>query len=386
MTHWKDQLQVALDERASNHALRELRTVDKCGRIIECDGQRLLNLASNDYLALACDPRIANAVCKAAVQFGVGSGSSRLIAGNLAVHRQLEQRFSRWLGVESSLLLPTGYLANLAALTTLAGEQDVVVLDKLCHASLIDASRMSGATVRVFPHKNYEKLDQLLGRYPDARRRVIVTESVFSMDGDCADLPALCRVRDQHDAVLLVDEAHAVGWMGATGSGLAEEQGVRQQIDITVSTMGKAMGSVGGIISGPDVFIQSIVNLARPFIFATGAPPTQAAAILAALDVIEQEPKRRDRLREICTGFRQQMIAKGWGLEANVTPIVPLIVGENQAAIALSEHLRNRGSFAPAIRPPTVAPGSSRVRVSLRCDLTDDDLEGLVQAIGSPSL
>lgn len=379
---WTDQLRADLEDHARRANLRSLRVFDRCDRVVSHGGGALLNLASNDYLGLATHPRLARAVTDTVARYGVGSGSSRLVAGHLEIHERLERRFAAFKHAQAALVLPTGYAANLAAVTALAGEGDAIFLDKLCHASLIDAARLSGARVRVFPHLNLDKLARLLARHGDARRRLIVTDAVFSMDGDCADLPALCAIRDRHDAMLLVDEAHATGVLGESGAGLAEHQGVAATIDVTVSTAGKALGSLGGIVTAPRLVIDTLINSARAFIYTTAVPPAQAAAIEAALDVLASEPSRRARLHEIIRSTRGRLRDRGWDVADDPTPIIPLIIGDNERALNLSRRLESAGFLAPAIRPPTVPPKSARVRLSLRCDLTDDDLRRLIDAIG----
>lgn len=377
-----DSLRESLAMRRSQGLYRALHTVDRCGPRVVCGGRELVNLASNDYLGLATHPRVCRAAAEAAERYGAGAGSSPLVAGHLEVHERVEKRLAVFKHAEAALLLPTGFMANLAALTSLAGEGDVVLLDKLCHASLIDAARASGARVRVFPHLGYEKLERLLERYGGAGRRLIVTDSVFSMDGDCADLPRLCDLRDRHDALLVVDEAHGTGVLGATGGGLAELQGVAGRVDVTVTTCGKALGSLGGVVSGPGVVIETLVNFARSYIYATAAAPAQAAAIEAALDVLRDEPERRARLAELTAHVRGALRERGWNVSQDPTPIVPLVVGESEAAVRMAQTLEKKGFLVPAIRPPTVAKGSARLRLSLRADLEDADVAGLIEAVG----
>lgn len=386
MQRWLQHIADDLHQRDAAHLRRRLHAVDRCARIVRRGQRTLLNLAGNDYLALASHPHLRDAVIDAAERFGVGSGASRLLSGDLDVHREVEARFAAFKSAPAALLTPTGYAANLAVIQTLAGPDDVVMLDKLNHASIIDAARASGATVRVFPHLGYDKLARLLERAASARRRVIVTDSVFSMDGDVADLPALCELRDAHDAILVIDEAHATGVLGPTGAGLAEHQGVAGDIDVTVSTAGKALGSVGGIVTAHDLVIDALVNGARNFIYSTAPPPTQAAAIGAAIDLVESEPSRRSRLRDLSIVLRRSLYANGWPVPLDdPTPIIPVIVGDNAVAERLSERLDAAGFLVPAIRPPTVAPGSARLRISLRADLTDDDLLRLTEALGQPA-
>jgi 8-amino-7-oxononanoate synthase len=375
MNPWLGELSDDLDQRRRDHLLRALTPAESVGRIVRVGERELVNLAGNDYLGLARHPHLIDAVARAAHEHGVGSGASRLITGTTPLHAQVEQRFAAFKHAEAAIICPTGYMANLATITALARPGDCICADKLNHASLIDAAHASGATVRIYPHKHHDKLGRLLARHRDAPRRFIVTDSVFSMDGDCADLPQLCDLADEHDAILIVDEAHGTGVLGATGAGLGEQQGVADRVDIVISTASKALGSLGGIVTAKRVVIDTLINRARSLIYTTAAPPTQVAAINAALDVIRDEPQRRERL--------QAMIAKvgeALGIDA-VTPIIPIVVGDAAAAIDLSNRLRDTGFHAPAIRPPTVAPGASRVRITLRCDLEDADIDRLISVL-----
>lgn len=408
-------LEADLAALAAQSRRRRLAFTDRSDRLIERDGQRLVNLAGNDYLALSQHPHVIEAARTALAEEGTGAGASRLITGSLTRHAGLEQRFAAFKHAEAALLLPTGYLANLAALTALAGPGDTICLDKLNHASLIDAAHMTGATVRTFPHRNYDKLERLLDRHarststaatshdtsqPSASHwdassnesraghAFIVTDSVFSMDGDVADLPGLCDLAERYDAMLIVDEAHATGLLGDHGAGLAESQQVADRVDVTISTASKGLGSLGGLITARQLVIDAIINHARSAIYTTAAPPAQAAAIDAALDVVEREPERRRRLHELSEHLRRELSRLGWVDEASrpteaslTTPIVPIVVGGAERALALSEHLRQAGLLAPAIRYPTVPPGSERVRLSLRCDLTDRDINRLTDAL-----
>ena len=381
MSDWRDQLAEHLDRRRDDGLLRRLRAVDRCDRLVRRGDRTLINLAGNDYLGLASHPHLIEAASRAARELGAGAGASRLVTGHLDIHERVERRFAAFKHAEAALLTSTGYMANLAAVTALAGPDDLVCLDKLNHASLIDAARASGATVRIYPHRRLGKLRRLLEQ-SEARRKIIVTDAVFSMDGDCADLPALCEARDAFGAILIVDEAHATGVLGGTGAGLAEQQQVAGRIDVTVSTASKALGGLGGVVTGPRIVIDTLVNHARSFIYTTAVPPAQAAAIDAAIDVVRDEPHRRDRLGELGGRLRRGLRAAGWDSADDPTPIVPVVAGESDAAMRMSRRLEARGFLAPAIRPPTVPRGAARVRLSLRADLHDDDVDQLVDAIG----
>lgn len=387
-----DECAQTLRDLEQANQLRQLRAAQPQGKHIVIDGKTLLNLAGNDYLALSQHPKLIEAAVDATKKFGVGSGASRLVSGTQPLHQALEQRFAKFKHAEAALLLPTGYTANLAVLTTLAGPGDLIVMDKLVHASLIDAARASGAEVRTFPHLNLERAASLLAKYATGRR-FIVTDSVFSMDGDCADLPAMCDLADQHHASLIVDEAHGTGILGNHGTGLAEHQGVAERVytcgtgGIVISTASKALGSLGGLITAAKPIIDLLVNKARPFIYSTAAPPAQVASINAALDIIESEPERRSTLSQHAAQLREALNNASWptidGSES--TPIIPLIVGDEQAVLRLQAKLFDAGISAPAIRPPTVAPGQCRVRLSLRSDLTRQDLDQILDAAGKPA-
>ncbi len=386
MTGWTDRLRDELAKLETGGLLRLLTPCEPQGRLIHVGGVVLANLGSNDYLGLAQHPRLIDAAVEATRRFGTGATASRLVSGHTHLIERVEQRFAQFKHSEAALLCPTGTMANHAVLTGLAREGDLICADKLSHASLMDAARACGATLRVYPHLNYEKLERLLVRHKDAPQRFIATDSVFSMDGDTADLPALCVLAQRHGAVLIVDEAHATGVLGMTGAGLAEAQGVAQRVDITVSTASKALGGLGGVITARRPVIDTLINRARSFIYTTAVQPAQAAVIEAALDVVKQEPWRRQRLAEISGRVHAALRTTGLKPEHGAvaqpcTPIVPLIVGEPQDALSLSQHLARHGVFAPAIRPPSVAGGSSRVRLSLRADLEVADIDRLCEAV-----
>ena len=393
MNRWSDQLQFELARLEADGLRRRLVPAEPFGRIIRRCGLNLVNLAGNDYLGFREDRRLKDAAIAAINACGVGSTASRVVVGHLPVHEQFEQRFAAFKHHEAALFCPSGYVANLAVLTTLATDADLICIDKLTHASLLDAARASGAVTRAFAHLNYEKLQRLLARHAAAtaggqgtgriRRRFIVTDSVFSMDGDVADLPRLCDLADRYEAVLVVDEAHATGVLGPHGAGLAEHQGVAGRIDVAVSTAGKALGGMGGIITARRHVIDYLITRARPFIYTTAVPPAQVATACAALDLLVDEPHLRLRLVELCERVRHQLRPSGLVtvVTKTPTPIIPLIAGTPAAASDLSLHLESEGFYAPAITPPTVARGSSRVRLSLRADLTDDDVDGLCAAV-----
>ncbi len=295
---------------------------------------------------------------------------------------ELEATLARFKNTEAAIVLPTGYMANLAAVRLLAGPEDVILLDKLNHASIIDAATSAGSQTRVFPHRNYAKLESLLQRYPHARRRIIVTDTVFSMDGDMADLPELVRLKHKYDALLIVDEAHATGVLGPAGRGVAELQNVEGDIDITVGTLSKALGGIGGFIAGPHLLIDALVNLARPFIFTTGLPPASCAATIRAIEIVRDEPWRRQRALALAASLRDNLTEAGFNCGDSQTQIVPVIVGPASRAVELSNRLLTQGFFAPAIRPPAVPPNASRLRISVTAAHTDQDIDALATDLG----
>lgn len=335
------------------------------GDCIGRDGERLVNFASNDYLGLARHPEVIAGAESALRQYGAGSSSSRLMTGTLPCHEALEARLAEFKGHARSLVFGSGYLANLAAITALIGKGDFVFLDRLCHASLIDGAVLSRAELHRFRHNDAGHLDELLKKAPARRKRLVVTESVFSMDGDTAPLPDLCGVVDAHGAMLMVDEAHATGVQGPAGSGLVRNFEMQGRVNLGIGTLSKALGSFGGFLSGSDDMISWLVNVARPFIFSTALPPSAAGAALAALDVLKKQPDLGAILLERATRFRVRLNDAGLDTGSTTTQIIPVMVGENQRALDIAAALRNRGILAIAIRPPTVPAGTARIRLSI---------------------
>lgn len=386
-------LQAALDQRQQDGLRRSLRDITTQGRYARVgDGPPQLNLAGNDYLALSEHPQLIRAAVDATHTHGTGSGASRLVCGTTPLHTQCERRFAAFKHTSAALLFPTGYAANLGLLGALARPGDLVIQDRLNHASLIDAAQGTRATVRTVAHgtQGHAKAARLLAEHHAAApqgRRLLVSDAVFSMDGDTADLPQLLNLCDAHDAWLILDDAHATGVLGPTGAGLAQAAGVHThpRLLATVSTGSKALGGLGGIVAASQLVIDTLVNHARTLIYTTAPPPAQVAALTAALDVVAAEPHRREQLRDHAHTLRVALTARGWpGLDAgkHPTPIIPLQVGSAQAAQALAHRLEQAGILAVAIRPPTVPPGTARVRLSLRCDLTHADLAQVIDAVG----
>jgi len=340
-----------------------------------------LDFSSNDYLGLSTHPRVVQAMVAAIEREGVGSTGSRLLRGEREAFADIERRFAAFKGVERSLYFSSGYLANLAVLTTFAEGGDVILSDSRNHASLIDAGRLSSAKRVVFPHKDLGALAQLLSRPPSSGHTFVVTESLFSMDGDVpplAEYSDLCR---QHGATLVVDEAHAVGIYGTRGSGLLEESGVDGEHCISINTAGKALGVSGAFVAGPAWAIDYLIQRARPFIFTTAAPPAVADAIGASLDVIAAEPDLRSGLMDRVKRLRAQMSTLGMPVPSSFSQIIPVVVGENERAIDAAAALQAQGFDVRAIRPPSVAPGSARLRISVNITLTDEAIDAFVRAL-----
>jgi 8-amino-7-oxononanoate synthase len=340
-----------------------------------------IDLVSNDYLGLAGHPALAERMAAAARELGAGAGGSRLLRGPQACFDAIEERLAGWSGSESALLFSSGYLANLGLLSAVLEREDLVLSDALNHASLIDGIRMSGARRLVFPHNDLEAVERAL-RAPRPRRTVIVTESVFSMEGDLAPLRELADLAEAHDVLVIVDEAHATGLYGARGAGRVDELGLRSRVLATIHTGGKALGSGGAWIAGGAHLRDLLVNRARSFIFSTAPLPVLTAALEAAVDLVEREPERRAEVHRKADLLRAGLKAAGVDVGASASPIVPVIVGKNEAAVALADSLAAAGFDARAVRPPAVPEGTARLRVTARYPVADDDLRRFVAEVG----
>jgi 8-amino-7-oxononanoate synthase len=354
---------------------------------VTCDGRVLINFASNNYLGLTHHPQVIDAVERSVRAAGAGSGASALISGYGPAHENAERQIATWKGTQAAVLLPSGYQANHAAVQTLAAVAEKssrpvrFLLDKLCHASLIDAVRAVGTPWRIFPHNNLQKLGRLLSEADESAMQVVVTESIFSMDGDAADLPGLAKLKERHPFVLLLDEAHASGVYGPGGSGLAAELGLGSIVDVTVFTLSKSIGCVGGVACGSETFCQALVNLARAYVYSTSVPPMIAAAAAAAINVMQAEPEFQVRLRRLAGRVRSELSAAGMSVAAGDCPIVPIGMESESAALRAADVLAQEGMLVLAIRPPTVPRGTSRLRVTLSSRHSDEEVERLISAI-----
>jgi 8-amino-7-oxononanoate synthase len=360
--------------------LRKLARVDSAQETtVRIAGREEVVFCSNNYLGLANDGRIIDAVCRAVRKYGHGAGASRLISGTMGPHAELEQAFGRLFGKESALIFPSGWMANEGVIKTLAGKGDVVVLDRLDHASIVDAARSSGAKFRTYRRGKLERLERLLGS-DDYNRKFIVTESIFSMDGDAADLGALVELKNKYGAFLIVDEAHALGCLGGSGAGLAEQLGLLDQVDIIVATMSKALGATGGVVASKKVVIDLLINKARSFIYTTAPTVANCAAALAALEIVASEPQRRQRLADNAQYLRKRLGELGLNTGLSISHIVPVIIGGAEQTLEVSKRLFEMGFFVPAIRPPTVPAGTARLRLSLQSEHSTEQMDGLCEA------
>ena len=376
-----DFLDGLLEDIDSAGLRRRLVRIDGAqGPVVRVNGEEKVLFCSNNYLNIAGDKRVAEAVAKTADKYGYGASASRLVCGTMAEHVAVEREFAEFLGKEAALMLPSGWTANEAVLRTLPQRGDIVLVDKLDHASIIDGVRGGDAEFRTYRRDGLDRLEKYLadGRY---ERKWIVTESVFSMDGDTADLKELVRLKEKYGAILVVDEAHAFGCLGENGKGLAEETGVLERIDIVIVPLGKAVAANGGIVASKRNVIEYLINRARAFVYTTAPSPVGCSAVRAGLGIIRDEPVRRERLRDKAAYLREKLTAMGLGTAASTTHIVPVIIGTADEAVRVSRDLFERGYFVSAIRPPTVPDGTARLRISVQCEHTTEQIDGLVIAI-----
>jgi 8-amino-7-oxononanoate synthase len=359
---WIDAELAKLEQAGLRRSLEPLGSMQ--GPVVEVGGRRLVNLCSNDYLGLAGDERLRRAAAEAALAEGAGSGASRLVAGDLAIHGRLERALAAFHGTERALLFNSGDHANLGVPPALVGRDDALFSDVLNHASLVDGALLSRADHQRYRHGDVGELDTLLAR-SKARRKLVVTDAVFSMDGDAAPLRDIAEACGRHGAMLYVDEAHAVGVLGPTGAGLAEALGLKERVDVSMGTLGKALGAFGAYVAGETRLTDLLVSRARTFVFTTALPPAACAAALAALALVRAEPERRARLGALVERLRAGLAARGFDVARVASPIFPVVLGTEARALAAAAALRERGFFVRAIRPPTVPRGTSRLRVAL---------------------
>jgi 8-amino-7-oxononanoate synthase len=352
------------------------------GARVRVDGRDYIAFCSNDYLGLAAHPELIEAARKGASRYGVGAGASHLILGHVAAHHELEERLAAFVGLPRALLFATGYMANLGVVTALAGRGDAVFADRLNHASLNDAALLSRADFRRYPHLDLAALGRLLGA-SGARRKLVVTDAVFSMDGDVAPLPELIALCERHDAWLLLDDAHGFGVLGTGGRGTPAHFNTESPRLIYMATLGKAAGVFGAFVAGAAEMVEALVQRARPYIYTTAAPPMLSVALMKSLDLIHADEWRRHHLRNLIALLRERLQPGRWRLAPSLTAIQPLVIGGNEEAVAASEHLARNGLLVPAIRPPTVPQGTARLRISLSAAHEADDVERLAAALNA---
>ena len=379
----EDELSVALAERRAQALYRTRRVVDgpqTPQQII--DGREVLSFCSNDYLGLANHPEVVAALQRGADDYGVGAGAAHLINGHSRAHHALEEALAEFTGRERALLFSTGYMANLGVITALLGKADAVFEDRLNHASLIDAGLLSGARLRRYLHADPSSLDGFLDKHPQGRR-LIVTDGVFSMDGDLAPLPALAATAAAHDAWLMVDDAHGLGVLGRQGRGTLDhfDMGTRE-VPVLMGTLGKAFGTSGAFVAGSEALIETLIQQARTYIYTTALPPALAEATRTSLRLLQNGDDRREQLATLIRRFRDGAAQLGLQLMVSETPIQPIVMGEAARAIAISEALLQRGILVTAIRPPTVPTGSARLRVTLSAAHSEAQVDRLLDALG----
>ncbi|MGR3293155.1 MAG: 8-amino-7-oxononanoate synthase [Candidatus Scalindua sp.] len=361
---------------------RELKVVGKAQDThVEIDGKMFLSFCSNNYLGLANHPSVIKAVKDAVGKYGWGAGASRLVSGNMTLHETLENAISRFKGKEAAIIFPTGYMANLGAISTLVSNGDLVICDKLNHASIIDGCRLSGADFRVYAHCNMEKLENILKKSSKYNRKLIVTDSVFSMDGDLAPLPDIVRIATEHNAMVMVDEAHGTGVFGGNGRGVVEHFDLNKEIDVVMGTLSKAIGSLGGYVSGEIDLINYLRNKARSFMYTTALPPAVCAASIAGIKLIQENPSIRESLWYNVRFIKGKLSSLNIDMISSESQIIPILIGDAQKAVEISKLLYKRGILIPAIRPPTVPANSSRLRMTVMSSHTQGDLESLFEIL-----
>lgn len=379
-TGWEQYLGEELDRRVAAGLFRSVREFRREGAwVVTEDGRRLLNFSSNDYLGLASHPDVLAAAARAARHAG-GATASRLIVGTYLAYAELEAKLAEFQGTEAALVFGSGYLANVGVISCLVGRGDAVFSDSLNHASIIDGCRLSRATIHRYRHGDVDELEAML-QGSDAERKLIVTESVFSMNGDVAPLAEIVELKDRYGAALLVDEAHADGVFGPHGEGYAHELGVADRVELHLGTFGKAFGAYGAYVAGSALWIRYLVNASRSFVFTTGLPAAVIAAVDAALDVVHSADKVRAELQEQARRFRTRLAGIGLDTCGSSTQIVPLVTGASDVALALSSALEHAGVLAVAIRPPTVPPGTARLRFSLTALHSEQDVDRVLAAV-----
>ncbi|MCY7386813.1 MAG: 8-amino-7-oxononanoate synthase [Burkholderiales bacterium] len=371
-----------LSELAQADQLRARRIIDgPQDASMLVDGKRVMAYASNDYLGLANHPKVVEAAMRALKRYGLGAAASHMVSGHMRAHHELEEKLGDYIGLPKTLLFSSGYMANMGILTALAGRGDTIFADKLNHACLNDGALLSRANFKRYPHCNLVKLDAMLAESKGAGRKLIVTDAVFSMDGDIAPLPELLKLAETYDALLVIDDAHGFGVLGYRGKGSLEHFNLKSERIVYMATLGKAAGGYGAFVAGHEDIVEWILQSARTYIFTTATPPAIAAAIQASLEVMQEDRERLKHLRMLIDFFGDSLKLQFAKLPYSQTAIQPIMIGDNATTMAFADALRERHMFVPAIRPPTVPPGTSRLRVSITAAHTADDLFDLITAL-----
>lgn len=378
------ELQLALQTRRQNKLYRRRKILQSPqGAQVRVDGRACIGFSSNDYLGLANHPALITALKDTADKYGVGSGASHLVSGHSAIHQALEEELAEFTGRPRALLFSTGYMANVGTIRALTDSGDLVVQDQLNHASLLDGGFLSRAEFLRYPHQNLSALDQILST-STARRRLLVTDGVFSMDGDLADVPALAAIADRQDAWLMVDDAHGFGVLGENGRGIAEHYDMNvERLPVLIGTLGKAFGTFGAFVAGSEVMIETLIQFGRTYIYTTALPPAVAAATRVALTLVDSESWRRQKLQHLIARFQAAASQLDIPLFESVTPIQPVLIGDDEKVMQISEYLLDKGFWVGAIRPPTVPRGSARLRITLNAEHQETDIDRLLDSLAA---
>ncbi|MEX0998899.1 MAG: 8-amino-7-oxononanoate synthase [Thermodesulfobacteriota bacterium] len=348
---------------------------------VTISGKSYVLLGSNSYLGLSVDPKVVESARLALEKYGTGSGGSRLVSGSFDLHRMLEERIARFKNTEAAILFSSGYLANIGTISALVGSDDIIYSDELNHASIIDGARLSRSTVRIYKHLDLNHLQELIESDKNTKcRKLIVTDTVFSMDGDLVPLPELVEISEKYGCILMIDEAHATGVLGKRGSGATEHFGVEDRVPVVMGTLSKAVGSLGGYIAGSKELIDFIRNRVRSYIFDTSLPPASLAASITAIDIIENEPQRREHLWNMVNKFKTGIEDSGLRVLPSHSAIIPVLIGDAEPALNFAKMLRENGVFTPAVRPPSVPHGMCRIRVTIMAMHTEDHVDTALKA------
>lgn len=381
---FEDELKQNLKQRHEQGLYRtRLENQSPQGIQTTINGQSMLSFCSNDYLGLANHPKIKQAAIHAIENFGVGSGSAHLVNGHSTLHHECEIMLAEFTGRERALLFSTGYMANLAVTSALMRRNDVIFQDKLNHASLIDAAKLSDAKFQRYRHNDMQQLSRLLEKFPsDNVRRLIMADAVFSMDGDLANVVELCRLAEDTGSILMLDDAHGFGVLGESGAGTCQAYGLSQHdVPVLMATLGKAVGVSGAFVAGSETLVETLIQSARSYIFTTASPPANSAAIMASIQIIQQESWRRDKLKELIAYFKQQADAFNLTLMPSDTAIQPLVIGDNHESLRISQQLFAQGIHVTAIRPPTVPDNTARLRITLSAEHEKQHIDQLIKAL-----